>query len=253
MYDIVENNEDFVVVYKKPQVSFHSDTGAPGLFETVKQQEHFSELYPVHRLDKITSGLLVMAKTAVVNRELVEQFRLRQVEKYYLAISQKKPKKKQGLVKGDMVSARRGAWRLTSTSNNPAITQFFSCNINEGMRLFIIKPLTGKTHQIRVALKSLGAPIAGDVLYADAEENRDLDRAYLHAYSLSFTLGGARHSFTEAPREGEHYLSPNFTTALATYVNPGSLAWPKINVPITDLIAPNSELKETLVEKNDEF
>ena len=99
MYDVIVINPDFVVIYKKPDSSFHSENGEPGLFETVKQREGFSELYPVHRLDKVTSGVLVMAKTAEVNRQLVNAFSQRQIEKYYLAISNKKPIKKQGLIK----------------------------------------------------------------------------------------------------------------------------------------------------------
>ena len=153
MYDVVENNSDFIVIYKKPNTSFHSESGEPGLFETVRQTEKLDELFPVHRLDKVTSGLLVMAKTADVNRQLTEAFRERRAEKYYLAISTKKPTKKQGLIKGDMASARRGAWKLLVTQDNPATTQFFSKSIAAGRRLFIIKPHTGKTHQIRVALK----------------------------------------------------------------------------------------------------
>src|SRR5690606_2935168 len=86
-YDIIDEQPDFLVVYKKPSVSFHSETGEPGLFESVKQGGHYAELFPVHRLDKITSGILVMAKNPDANRILCEQFEQRQVEKFYLAIS----------------------------------------------------------------------------------------------------------------------------------------------------------------------
>ena len=93
VYEIIENNEHFLLVYKKPNTNFHSENAQCGLFETVKQSQGLVELYPVHRLDKVTSGILVMAKTAQVNQELVNQFKHRQVEKYYLAISAKSPKK----------------------------------------------------------------------------------------------------------------------------------------------------------------
>lgn len=228
MYELIENNAEFVVIYKKPNVSFHSETGEPGLFETLRQQENFVELYPVHRLDKTTSGLLVMAKTASANQELSEQFRVRAIEKYYLAISAKKPKKKQGLIKGDMAQARRGAWKLLATQYNPAITQFFSKGIGGGKRLFIVKPHTGKTHQIRVALKSVGAPIAGDMLYGDVDSNMGIDRAYLHAYSLAFTLGNKNYRFCSLPREGGYFLGEDFLAAITEYQMPWMLAWPKI-------------------------
>lgn len=227
-YELVESNEHFLVVYKKPNISFHSEDGLRGLFETVKQAEGLSELYPVHRLDKVTSGLLVMAKTAAVNQELVDQFKQRQVQKFYLAISAKKPKKKQGLIKGDMEPARRGAWKLMPTQINPAITQFFSASLSEGNRLFIVKPHTGKTHQIRVALKSIAAPIVGDALYADANSCVNTDRAYLHAYSLAFCVRGQDYRFTELPREGHLFLASEFVSAIQKFITPWDLVWPQI-------------------------
>lgn len=226
-YELIENNEYFLVIYKKPNTNFHSENGALGLFETVKQTQGLLELYPVHRLDKVTSGLLVMAKTAATNQALVKQFKNREVQKFYIAISGKKPKKKQGLIKGDMEPARRGAWKLLSSQTNPAVTQFFSASLGEGKRLFLIKPHTGKTHQIRVALKSIGAPILGDALYADAVSCIDVDRVYLHAFSLAFTLDGKDYRFSVLPREGELFTSSEFNTAMQTFIYPWQLTWPR--------------------------
>jgi tRNA pseudouridine32 synthase/23S rRNA pseudouridine746 synthase len=228
MYDVVENNSDFIVIYKKPNTSFHSESGEPGLFETVRQTEKLDELFPVHRLDKVTSGLLVMAKTADVNRQLTEAFRDRRVEKYYLAISAKKPTKKQGLIKGDMAPSRRGAWKLLVSRENPATTQFFSQSITAGRRLFMVKPHTGKTHQIRVALKSIGAPILGDALYGDAIASETCDRTYLHAFSLAFWLGDKQYRFTQLPREGEFFIDEYFATAIGEWRTPWLLAWPVV-------------------------
>lgn len=228
MYHLIENNTNFIVVYKNPGVSFHCEANALGLFECVKQQENLRELYPVHRLDKVTSGLLVMAKTAAANQELVNQFAERRIEKYYLAVSDKKPKKKQGLVKGDMASSRRGAYKLLTTQLNPAVSQFFSAAMGEGRRLFLIKPRTGKTHQIRVALKSLGSPILGDSLYGDATASLAVDRTYLHAYELAFSMAGDEHRFRVLPQQGEHFLSPEFITAVAAFQNPHEHAWPSV-------------------------
>ncbi len=228
LYELIESNEHFLIIYKKPNSSFHSENNERGLFETVKQCEGLQELYPVHRLDKVTSGILVMAKTAATNQELVKQFKDREVEKYYLAISSKKPKKKQGLIKGDMEAARRGAWKLLPTQLNPAVTQIFSGALSEGKRLFIVKPHSGKTHQIRVALKSIGAPIMGDTLYADAATCINVDRVYLHAYSLAFTLNGQPYRFTELPREGSEFLSVEFNSAMKAFLKPWELSWPKV-------------------------
>jgi len=227
MYDLIEKNADFLVVYKHPNASFHREDDEPGLFETVKAAESPECLYPVHRLDKVTSGILVMARTEDANRALCDQFARRETEKFYLAISTKKPSKKQGLIKGDMVKARRGAWKLQTSTANPAVTRFFSYPLEQGRRLFLLKPLTGKTHQLRVALKSLGAPIAGDILYADADESRDIDRVYLHAYQLAFTLNGKPWRFQVPPREGIWFNDHVFAEVFSSIAEPHMLSWPQ--------------------------
>lgn len=228
MYQVIENNSDFIVIYKKPNTSFHSDSGEPGLFETIKQTEGLYALFPVHRLDKVTSGLLIMAKTLTVNQLLIDAFKNREVEKYYLAISNKKPAKKQGLIKGDMAPSRRGARKLLATYENPAVTQFFSKSILAGRRLFIVKPLTGKTHQIRVALKSIGAPIMGDSLYGDSQTSEHIDRCYLHAYSIAFRLGEKSYRYTQLPLEGEFFCDTSFSLAMQEWREPWLLPWPKV-------------------------
>lgn len=226
MYDLLDDTADFIVVYKYPGVSFHREGDQPGLFETVKQQQAMQELYPVHRLDKVTSGVLVMAKTASANRLLVEAFAQREVEKYYLAISRRKPAKKQGLIKGDMERTRRSAWKLTTGQSNPAVTQFFSKSLGNGARLFLIKPRTGQTHQIRVALKSLGAPIWGDELYGG--QDGTADRTYLHAFQLGFSLGGNVYRYQILPRHGDVFVQEHFAESLQDFMHPETLAWPSL-------------------------
>jgi tRNA pseudouridine32 synthase/23S rRNA pseudouridine746 synthase len=231
MYHVVANEAEFIVVHKAPGVSFHSESGEMGLFETVKQQEKLPTLFPVHRLDKVTSGLLVMAKTTDANTALCRAFAERRVDKYYLAISHKKPTKKQGLISGDMAQARRGAWKLLPTQENPAITQFFSRGMGEGQRLFIVKPHSGKTHQIRVALKSVGAPIWGDTLYGGehAIGGHLPDRCYLHAYSLGFTLNTTYYRYTEMPVYGGAFTKAEWHEAVGEFATPWDLPWPTIS------------------------
>lgn len=226
MYDVVEKNTDFIVVYKYPGINFHREEDEAGLFEQVKADHAPEGLFPVHRLDKVTSGLLVMARTEAVNLALCQQFAERTTEKYYLAISEKKPSKKQGMIKGDMVKARRGAWKLQSSLENPAVTQFFSYFLAEGRRLFVLRPRTGKTHQLRVAMKSLGSPIAGDALYNDATLASQADRCYLHAYQLAFSLNGKTHRFQALPRQGVWFQDEAFCALLPTINEPHNLLWP---------------------------
>jgi tRNA pseudouridine32 synthase/23S rRNA pseudouridine746 synthase len=101
-----------------------------------------------------------------------------------------------------MEKGRNGSWLLTRTHTNPAVTQFLSCALEteqkEAKRLYLIKPKTGKTHQIRVALKSIGCPILGDIRYKGAAS----DRCYLHAIALSFNWKTQAFSFTALPKQG---------------------------------------------------
>ncbi|MFD2230635.1 TIGR01621 family pseudouridine synthase [Alkalimarinus sediminis] len=224
-FQLVEINDQFIVIDKMPGISFHTENSILGVVERVKADLGIDELYPVHRLDKITSGLLILARTPAVNSALSELFRSRKVEKYYLAISDRKPNKKQGMIKGDMVRSRRSSWKLTKSQDNPAITQFFSTSIEPGKRLFLVRPKTGKTHQIRVALNSIGAPIEGDPLY-NTESSKSSIRGYLHAYAIKFCLGGSMYQFTCKPTVGDSFLTDTFQTALQQYEAPWSLSWP---------------------------
>lgn len=224
-FQLIEFNDQFVVINKMPGISFHTENDVLGIVERVKAALGFDALYPVHRLDKITSGLLVLARTPEANSKISKLFRERDVEKYYLAISDRKPSKKQGMIKGDMVRSRRSMWKLTKTIENPAITQFFSTSLEPGKRLFLVRPKTGKTHQIRVALNSIGAPVLGDPLY-NAESTKNASRGYLHAYAIKFCLDNTNYSFVSEPTVGEAFLTDAFKQTIQVYAEPWSLAWP---------------------------
>lgn len=217
----VYENSNFIIVTKSAGVNFHSEEEAG--FVVQMSQQLGIPLFPVHRLDKMTSGLVIFAKSSTIAAEFGKMFENREVEKYYLAISMRKPKKKQGWIKADMGAARRGDYKLLSTMDNPAITQFISCALRTHERFFLVKPHTGKTHQIRVALKSLGSPIAGDDRYAHADEAKKEDRGYLHAYALRFTLYGEPFSFVSSPDEGERFASRECQTQLETWSKPWEL------------------------------
>ena len=221
-FTVVAEHEHFIVIDKACNTNFHDegDVGS-GLFNEVKNQLNLAELYPVHRLDKMTSGLLIFAKNQTSAVAFQQLFSEHQIEKFYLAISAQKPKKKQGLIKGDMAKSRRSMWKLLRTTNNPAITQFFSYSLSGGKRLYLLKPHTGKTHQIRVALSSIGAPILGDELYS----NTSADRGYLHAYALSFTLHEQSYQFILPPKQGQYFQEIDQISEIAT---PWQLAWPKL-------------------------
>ncbi|MBL1377060.1 TIGR01621 family pseudouridine synthase [Zobellella iuensis] len=199
--DILLRHDHFYVINKPAGIGMHQEGDSPGLVRRLSE-ELGEPLYPVHRLDKMTTGALLLARTPEANRELSRQFAERSTCKLYLALSDRKPGKKQGLVKGDMEKARGGSWKLTRGSANPAITRFYSSLLDNGLRAFLLQPHTGKTHQLRVALKSLGSPILGDERYGGSPA----DRGYLHAWQLEFGYGGERLSVRAPLTEGTCFL-----------------------------------------------
>ncbi|WP_163935351.1 TIGR01621 family pseudouridine synthase [Paraferrimonas sp. SM1919] len=222
MYDIISDQPDFIVINKNPFVHFHSQDGNAGVIAQLSDDID-QDLFPVHRLDTMTSGVLLIAKSSSAAAELSKAFRDRQTQKFYLAIAQGKPKKKQGLIKGDMAKARRGQWKLMKTNGNPAITQFFSHSLGQGLRAYLLKPHSGKTHQLRVALKSLGTAILGDELYGGG----DADRGYLHAWQLSIPFKGELLHFVAPLPNSDH--SPLINQGLPQdWQTPNDLNWPSL-------------------------
>ncbi len=227
-FSLLYENDDFIVINKHADINFHSEDGEFGVVVAV-EKALACKLYSVHRLDKMTSGLLLLAKSSQIAAQLAALFSNHQIQKYYLAVSDKKPKKKQGLIKGGMEKSRRSMWKLTKQKNNLAITQFFSYSLENGKRLFVIKPHTGKTHQIRVALKSIGSAICGDPLYAEKSlQTGEYDRAYLHAYQIDFSLNNHDFSFQALAESGDLFHSESCVNKLQNIGAVADLAWPKI-------------------------
>ncbi|WP_018690763.1 TIGR01621 family pseudouridine synthase [Algicola sagamiensis] len=216
---ILFQTDDFYVCEKPAGVSFNDEADAQGWFNQLKA--HTQEvLYPVHRLDKVTSGLIIVARHVNAAAEFTTLFTNKCVEKIYLAMSDQKPKKKQGWVKGDMEKSRRGSWKLLRSQNAPAVTQFHSEGLVEGKRLFWVSPKTGKTHQIRVALKSIGAPIFGDPVYGSANqiEAGQPDRCYLHAFALQFEFAGECYRFALLPNDGSLFQLASLQERLHNWI-----------------------------------
>ncbi len=195
-----------------------------GIVQQVQDKHGLENLHLVHRLDDGTSGCLILATNPTAAAQFEMLFRTHQVQKYYLALGDKKPKKKQGTIVGDMKNRRQGQHILLKSRNNPAITQFFSYGFEGAPRAFIVCPLSGKTHQIRVALKSLGSPILGDTLYAGNQS----DRLYLHAWGINFTWQGSPISVFSEPHHGKEFQRPYFVTWLGKQPDPATLPWPAV-------------------------
>lgn len=201
---ILASTPDWLAILKPEGIGMHQDSAADGTpvagIVTLLQQQQAEELWPVHRLDKVTSGVLLLARNAEAAARLSQLFADHRIQKYYVARASSRPKKKQGWVRGDMEKTRNGSWRLAHSQNNPAITRFDSCyDAEQQKRLFLLRPFTGKTHQLRVALRSLGAPIDGDERY----KGESADRTYLHAMALCFEDQGQLHRIVQLPVSGD--------------------------------------------------
>ncbi|OUS22842.1 RNA pseudouridine synthase ['Osedax' symbiont bacterium Rs2_46_30_T18] len=231
MFALLFENKDFIVVCKPISISVHCDDQVVGFAALVSKQLQV-KLYVVHRLDKVTSGLMIFAKSSAVAAQFGALFEAHAIAKYYLALSDKKPRKKQGTVKGDMQKSRRSSWKLLKSVNNPAISRFISVSAGAGRRLFLLKPETGKTHQLRVALKSIGSAIIGDPIYGAATTDKSTvddilvaDRCYLHAWQLAFNFANKEYNFRSDPDQGVLFLSPELTALLEPWSDPGSIKW----------------------------
>lgn len=200
-FDILYQHRDFIIIYKPCGISVHKDRETLGLTTLVANQVGVKQVWLVHRLDKVTSGLLILALNTESAAEFSRLFAEHKIQKTYLALSHQKPKKKQGLIVGDMKKVRNGAWKLCQSKENPAITRFESVSCEANLRLFFLKPQTGKTHQLRVAMKSLGSPILGDELYG--KNISEIDRTYLHAARLKFDFQGEKFDIKAMPKEGD--------------------------------------------------
>ena len=164
----------------------------------------------VHRLDKDTSGLILVAKNAPTLHRLVAQFQKRTVEKTYIALLERTPKTSTGRVDvpigRDPANRRK---RAVLREGRPAVSEFTVVErLSDGKALVHVKLLTGRTHQIRVHMAFLGCPLVGDALYGFRRQF--MRGQFLHAWRLCF----------DQPRTGERLcfespLPPRLEAVLA--------------------------------------
>ena len=147
----------------------------------------------VHRLDKNTSGLILLAKNDTAHRWLQNQFRARQVEKTYLALVDGAPPTSRGRVEaaiGRDTKQRKTMTVLPPGKGRQATTEYFAQETFPEHTLLEVHPITGRTHQIRVHLSFLGCPVAGDTVYGRRQPSLPLHRHFLHAARLVIRLPG---------------------------------------------------------------
>jgi len=200
--DIVFENEDLVVVNKPAGMVVHPSPGhdsgtlVHAILGYVPELEGIGgEERPgiVHRLDKETSGLIVIAKNEQAHRWLQDQFRNRNVEKIYLALVDGAPPTPSGRIEAPI--GRNGTQRklmsvVALEKGRAAVSEYKTLESFPNHTLLEVHPLTGRTHQIRVHLAFLGCPVAGDTIYGKKKPSVPLNRHFLHAYRLKIILPG---------------------------------------------------------------
>lgn len=161
----------------------------------------------VHRLDKDTSGVLIIAKNDRSQRWLQEQFRERAARKEYSALVDGHPATRRGRIEapiGRDVKNRQRMAVVAEGRGHPAVTEFETVESFRQHTLLKVHPVTGRTHQIRVHLASLGCPVSGDLVYGHARSTIGLGRFFLHAQRLTVRLPGADQPVSfEAPLPAE--------------------------------------------------
>lgn len=210
--DIVFENDDLLVVNKPAGMVVHPaaghDTGT--LVHAVlgydpEMEGIGGEERPgvVHRLDKDTSGLILLAKNDRAHHWLQDQFRLRTVEKTYLALVDGAPPTPSGRVEASIgrdPSHRKKMAIMPSGKGREAVSEYVTLETFKDHTLLEFHPHTGRTHQIRLHCMFLGCPIVGDKIYGHRKQSIELDRHFLHAAKLKIILPGEEDMQTfEAP------------------------------------------------------
>jgi 23S rRNA pseudouridine1911/1915/1917 synthase len=162
----------------------------------------------VHRLDKDTSGLIIIAKNGAAHMKLAEQFKSRTVNKTYQALVQGHLSPREGIIDASIGRDPRDRKRMAVTSQGrEARTEYKVIRYLNNYTLLEVKPKTGRTHQIRVHLAAIGFPIVGDATYGAKSEY--LSRQFLHAYKLVFKVpssGEQREFESKLPADLEEAL-----------------------------------------------
>ncbi|MDC0046379.1 RNA pseudouridine synthase [Candidatus Pelagibacter sp.] len=192
---IIDNNDNFIVLNKSSGISVQGGTKSKkNLVDIFSKSEIFqgTKPYSVHRLDKDTSGVFIMAKNRESAQLLTSLFRLRKVHKTYLAICHGELIKDSGEWKDDLIRYDGGKKIIEK-----AKTLYKVLDKNSEASLVELKPITGRKHQLRKQLYALGQPIFGDIKYKVSNNTRGLNKnLMLHSYQIKFIINDVKHTYT---------------------------------------------------------
>jgi len=192
---IIDNNKNFVVLNKSSGISVQGGTKSKkNLVDIFAKSIIFKDTkpYSVHRLDKDTSGVFIMAKTRQSAQLLTSLFRLRKVHKTYLAICHGELNKDFGEWNDDLIRYDGGNKIIER-----AKTIYRVLDKNSEASLVELKPITGRKHQLRKQLYALGQPIFGDIKYKLSNSSKGLNKnLMLHSYQIKFIIDDVKHTYT---------------------------------------------------------
>ena len=192
---IIDNNENFIVLNKSSGISVQGGTKSKkNLVDIFSKSEIFQGTKPfsVHRLDKDTSGVFIMAKNRESAQLLTSLFRLRKVHKTYLAICHGELVKDSGEWNDDLIRYD-GEKKIIEKAK----TLYKVLDKNSEASLVELKPITGRKHQLRKQLYALGQPIFGDIKYKLSNSTRGLNKnLMLHSYQIKFIINNVKHTYT---------------------------------------------------------
>ena len=191
---IIDNNEDFIVLNKSAGISVQGGTKSKkNLIDIFAKSEIFqgSKPYSVHRLDKDTSGVFIIAKNRKSAQLLTTLFRLRKVHKTYLAICDGEIEKNSGEWNDELIRYDNGKKII-----EPAKTIFKVLDKNTNSSLVEMKPITGRKHQLRKQLFNIGHSIYGDKKYKSFSSTKRLNKdLMLHSYQIKFKINDKRYTY----------------------------------------------------------
>jgi len=200
--EILYENQDLLVINKPAGMVVHPAAGHPhgtlvhaALAYAPDMEGVGGEIRPgiVHRLDKDTSGLILVAKNERAHRGLQDQFRLRKVKKTYLALVDGRPPTPEGRIEAPIGRDPRDRKRMAvvpESKGRLAVSEYRTLRSYPQHTLLEVQPLTGRTHQIRLHMAFLGCPVVGDTVYGRKKPSVPVNRHFLHAYQLSINLPG---------------------------------------------------------------
>ncbi len=198
--NVLYEDEDVIVIDKPAGMVVHPAPGHASGTLVNALLYHFPDLEGiggverpgiVHRLDKDTSGLILVAKNSRAHRELQRQFKAREIEKAYLALVEGHLQPKVGRIEAPIGRDKRHRKRMAVVRDGrEAITEYTVIAYYDDYTLVEVRPLTGRTHQIRVHFAFIGHPLAGDTVYGWRKQKLKpwLRRHFLHAYRIRFRL-----------------------------------------------------------------